>query len=121
MVFEGICIMTGDVPQLVKFYRELFEVASEGSDEHTTMEIGGLGLAIWKQAIPEGMDDGTMKAIRKHCFALMFSSPDVEKTYERAKELGVVIQEMPADQTWGGRAFVMNDPDGNRIDVFEKR
>jgi predicted enzyme related to lactoylglutathione lyase len=121
MVFEGICIMTGNVSRLAQFYREFFGATSEGNEEHTTMKIGGLGVAIWKQDIPEGMNDGKMKAIRKHCFALMFSSPDVDKTYERAKELGAVIQEMPADQPWGCRAFVINDPDGNRIDIIEKR
>ncbi len=50
----------------------------------------------------------------------MFSSSDLDKTSERAKELGAVIQEMPADQPWGCRAFVMNDPNGNRIDIFGK-
>ena len=121
MLFEGICIMTGNVSRLADFYRELFEAPSEGNNEHTTMNIGGFGLALWKQDIPEGLIDGKMKAIRRHCFALMFSSPDVDKTYERARESGAVIQEIPAEQPWGGRAFVINDPDGNRIDIIEKR
>src|SRR5512146_2509707 len=120
MVFEGICIMTNNVSRLAQFYRELFQAASEGNDEHTTINIGGLGVAIWKRDIPEGMNDGKMKEIRKHCYALMFSSPDLDKTYERAKEVGAAIQEVPADQPWGCRAFVMNDPDGNRIDIVAK-
>jgi len=120
MVFEGICIMTDNVSQLAQFYRELFETTSEGNDEHTTLNVGGLGVAIWKQDMPEGMNDEKMKEIRKHCYALMFSAPDLDKTYERAKELGAFIQEVPADQPWGIRAFVMNHPDGNRIDIFGK-
>jgi len=120
MVFEGICIMTNNVSRLAQFYRELFETTSEGNDEHTTINVGGLGVAIWKRDNPEGMNDGQMKEIRKHCYTLMFSSPDVDKTYERAKELGAIIQEIPADQPWGVRAFVMNDLDGNRIDIFAK-
>jgi predicted enzyme related to lactoylglutathione lyase len=120
MVFEGICLMTTNVSRLAQFYRELFETTSEGNDEHTTINVGGLGVAIWKQAIPEGTNAGKMAEIRKHCYALMFSSPDLDKTYERAKALGAAIQEVPADQPWGCRAFVMNDPDGNRIDVTGK-
>ncbi len=120
MIFEGICIMTGDVARLAQFYRGLFETTSEGNEEHTTMKIGGLGLAIWRQDHPEGVSEEKMKDVRKHCYALMFSSPDVDKTYERARELGATIQEALADQPWGCRAFVLNDPDGNRIDIFGK-
>ncbi len=120
MEFEGICIMTDDVPRLALFYQELFETSSEGNDEHTTLNIGGLGLAIWRQGIPDSISKNKVKEIRKHCYALMFSSPDVDKTFVRARELGVTIQEEPADQPWGCRAFVLNDPDGNRIDIFGK-
>jgi predicted enzyme related to lactoylglutathione lyase len=120
MVFEGVCIMTNNVSRLAQFYRDLFETASEGNDEHTTINIGGLGVAIWKRDLPDGMNDGKMKELRKHCYALMFSSPDLDKTYERAREVGAAIQEVPADQPWGCRAFVMNDPDGNRIDIVGK-
>ena len=84
------------------------------------MRIGGLGLAIWKQGIPERSSEEKMKEIRKHCYALMFSSTDVDQTYEHAKELGAAIMEELTDQPWGCRAFVMSDPDGNRIDVFGK-
>lgn len=120
MVFEGICLMTNDVARLAQFYRELFETTAEGNDKHMTMNIGGLGLAIWRQALPEGLSESRMKEIRKRSYALMFSSPDLDKTYARARELGVTIQEELADQPWGGRAFVMNDSDGNRLDIFAK-
>jgi predicted enzyme related to lactoylglutathione lyase len=93
MLFEGICLMTNHVSRLAQFYRELFETVSEGNEEHTTMNIGGLGLAIWKQDLPEGMKEGKSKEIRKHCHALMFSSPDLDKTYERARELGAAIHQ----------------------------
>lgn len=58
MVFEDICIMTNNVPRLAQFYRELFENSSEGNEAHTMINVGGLGVAIWKQNIPEGMNEG---------------------------------------------------------------
>ncbi len=61
MVFEGICIMTNNVSGLAQFYRELFDATSEGNDEHTTINFGGLGVAIWKRDIPDGLNDGKMK------------------------------------------------------------
>lgn len=67
MMFEGICIMTNNVTQLAQFCRELFETTTEGNDEHTTINVGGLGVAIWKRDLPEGMNDGQMKLIRKQC------------------------------------------------------
>ena len=51
----------------------------------------------------------------------MFSTPNLDWSYQNALSAGAVIQEPPADQPWGVRAFVINDPDGNRIDVFEKQ
>lgn len=120
MIFEGICIITGNVSRLAQFYRELFDTTSEGNEEHTTVRIGGFGLALWKQSIPECSREENSKQIRKHHYSLMFSSTDVDQTCERAKKLGATILEEPADQPWGCRAFVMSDPDGNHIDVFEK-
>jgi len=92
MEFEGICIMTDDVARLARFYCELFETTSEGNDEHTTMKIGALGLAIWRQGNTDSDDEERMRELRKHCYALIFSSEDVDETYNRAKELGAVIQ-----------------------------
>ena len=116
MEFEGICIMTCNVARLARFYCELFETTSAGDDEHTTMKIGLLGLAFWRQDSADRID----REQRKHCHALIFSSQDVDVTYQRARQLGAAIQEPPKDQTWGCRAFVLNDPDGNRIDIFGK-
>ncbi len=120
MEFEGLCIMTSDVARLVRFYCDLFQTMAEGNDTHSTLKIGGLGLAIWREGQTSAADELRLKELRKHCCALMFSTPDVDTTYLRAKALGAVIQEPLAEQPWGVRAFVMNDPDGNRIDVFGK-
>jgi predicted enzyme related to lactoylglutathione lyase len=120
MEFEGICIMTGDVARLARFYCDLFGTVSEGNDRHTTLKIGTLGLAIWNPASAGTPAEEVMRAVRRHCYALMFSAEDVDGTYLRAKALGAVIQEPPADQPWGCRAFVLNDPDGNRIDITGK-
>jgi predicted enzyme related to lactoylglutathione lyase len=120
MEFEGLCILTNDVPRLARFYCDLFETVSAGNDLHTTMKIGGLGLAIWKEDGVGYPDEKALHDLRRHCYALMFASPDVERTFQRAQALGAVIQEPPADQPWGVRAFVLNDPDGNRIDIVGK-
>ncbi len=117
MKFQGLCLITGDVARLAHFYRELFETTSEGNDTHTTMSIGGLGLAIWRPG-PAG---GTADALpRRHCFSLIFKAEDVDATYRRALALGATSHEEPADQPWGCRACVISDPDGNRIDIVDK-
>ena len=120
MDFEGICIITHDVPRLRRFYCELFETTSEGNDVHTTMKIGALGLAIWREGVADSTSEERLRELRKHCYALLFSSQDLDETYHRAQELGAVIQEPLADQPWDCRAFVLNDPDGNRIDIVGK-
>jgi len=119
--FEGLCIMTGDVARLARFYCELFETTSDGSAVHKTMRIGTLGLAIWQEGVADSIDEKRMRELRKHCYSLIFSTQDVDETHRRAKRLGAIIQEPPAEQPWGCRAFVLNDPDGNRIDIVSKQ
>ena len=118
--FEGMCIMTSDVVRLARFYCELFETTSEGGDGHKTMNIGALGLAIWREGVTDSNDEKRMRELRKYCYAFMFTTQDVDAAYERAKRMGAAIQEPPEDKPWGGRAFVLNDPDGNRIHILTK-
>lgn len=114
MKFEGVCLLTKDVPRLVEFYSTLFATEAEGDDSHSVMRIGGLGLAIWH---PEGLE-GFPPNVRQNCFSLMFSVEDLDAAYERIKKLNVEFTELPsAHQSWRTKSFAFIDPDGNNIDV----
>ena len=117
MKFEGVCLLTTDVPRLAEFYAAVFATEAEGDDHHVVMQIGGLGLAIWH---PEGLAQRIAdypSHVRRNCFSLMFSADDLDAEYERIKQLNVEFTELPTTHPWGAKSFAFVDPDGNNIDV----
>jgi predicted enzyme related to lactoylglutathione lyase len=117
MKFEGVCLLTTDVPRLAEFYSKVFAAEAEGDDSHSVIRVGGLGLAIWH---PDGLEhriEGYPLNVRRNCFSLMFSVEDLDAEYERIKKLNVEFTELPSAHPWGAKSFAFIDPDGNTIDV----
>ena len=117
MKFEGICLLTIDVPRLVDFYSKVFAIEAEGDETHSVLCVGGLGLAIWH---PDGLEqkiEGYPPHVRRNCYSLMFSVDDLDAEYERLKNLNVEFTELPSIHSWGAKSFAFTDPDGNNIDV----
>ena len=117
MKFEGVCLLTTDVPRLAKFYSTVFASEAEGDHAHCVIQAGGLGLAIWH---PEGLEqriEGYPLNVRRNCYSLMFSVEDLDAEYERIKKLNVEFTELPSAHSWGAKSFAFIDPDGNNIDV----
>jgi predicted enzyme related to lactoylglutathione lyase len=113
MKFEGMCLLTTDVPRLAAFYSTVFAAEAEGDSSHSVIKVGGLGLAIWQ---PDGYA-GCPAKMRRNCFSLMFSVEDLDAAYERIKKLNVEFTELPTVHPWGAKSFAFVDPDGNRLDV----
>jgi uncharacterized glyoxalase superfamily protein PhnB len=44
--------------------------------------------------------------------------PAIEDLYDRAKAAGHEIVREPADRPWGGRGFVVRDPNGVAINIY---
>ena len=44
--------------------------------------------------------------------------PAIEDLYDRAKAAGHEIVREPADRTWGGRGFVVRDPNGVATNIY---
>ena len=117
MKFEGISLLTTDVPRLAEFYSTLFSTKAEGDEHHAVMTVGGLGLALWH---PDGLAQriaGYAPDVRRNCYSLMFSVDDLDAEYERIKKLNVAFTELPSVHPWGAKSFAFVDPDGNPIDV----
>lgn len=117
MKFEGVCLLTTDVPRLAEFYSTVFAAEAEGDDRHSVIQIGGLGLALWH---PEGLEQRIASYppnVRRNCYSLMFSVADLDTEYERLKKLNVEFTELPSLQPWGAKSFAFVDPDGNNLDV----
>ena len=46
--------------------------------------------------------------------------PNAQKTYEKAKSNGFTIDETIRDAEWGGKMFMVNDPDGYEIAIVDR-
>ncbi len=117
MKFDGLCLLTTDVPRLAQFYSTVFAAEAAGDDTHSVITVGGLGLALWH---PEGLEQriaGYSLNVRRNCFTVMFSVDDLAAEYERIKQLNVEFTELPTVHPWGASSFAFVDPDGNNINV----
>ena len=114
MKLKGICIHTNNVPRLVDFYSTVLCVPAEGDDIYTVLDE--VNLAIWN---PGAIDEHKSKTSERFV-TLMFEVEDVDKEYERLKQLDMQIEfiSQPTTQPWGSRAFGFKDPDGNNVDFL---
>jgi uncharacterized glyoxalase superfamily protein PhnB len=118
MKFTGICLITENVPGLVRFYEKIFNSQAEGNETHAELIIAGVGLAIFSKAGMEQMAPGSMRQAGYGSFTLMFNVDDVDAEWERLQTLGVEFVKPPQTHPWGARSFWFRDPDGNIIDFL---
>src|SRR5512142_2887120 len=117
MEFQGITLLTTDVPRLAAFYAAVFGAKAEGNERHAVIRVGGLGLALWHpDGLAQRIEDYPLD-VRRHCYALMFSVKDLDAEFERLKTVHVEFTELPTLHPWGAKSFAFVDPDGNTIDV----
>lgn len=115
MVFTDICLVTKDVPALVKFYETIFSVKAEGDSTHSVVTAGGLSIAIYKKAAAEtdmGFDfDGAGSGF----VFIGFNVDEVDVEYTRIQNLNISDPTEPRVWPWGAKSFHFKDPDGNFI------
>lgn len=117
---NSVCIITHDVCRLRDFYQNVLEATAEGDDVFVTFSIPGASLSLFSTQGLAEMASGLVDDLgRGNCF-LEFEVGDVDKEYERLKELGVRIVKPPTTQTWGVRSVWFRDPDGNLINFYTR-
>jgi len=116
-------IATRDVARLTAFYRDAFklETAFE-SDWYVHLTAGdGSGAGAGNLAIiVQGHD--TMPEGHRGVAAprlMNFETDDVDTIYANMQESGASILQELRDEAFGQRHFIMQDPDGNLVDVIK--
>lgn len=110
MKFTGICIETDNADRLAEFYKILLqeEPIVEGS------HYGFSNIAVY--------DPGNVKVAKDKNVWLTFSNANIDELYERLlKEIpDIEIIAPPERKPWGAYSFWFNDPDGNKIAVYQE-
>ena len=120
MKFDGVCLITNDVPALANFYAKVLGCTAEGDEQHAELATDGAHLAIFSINGMESMAPHSMQGAGYGSFTLGFEVEDVDAEYERLKTFGVEFVLLPKTHPWGARSFWFRDPDGNIVDFFAK-
>ena len=116
--FNGICLVTRDVLRLRSFYAAILQVETEGDDTFATLSTPGAALSIFTEEGMERMAPGSMHDSGCGRYTLEFEVENVDREFDRLKELEVIFVKPPTTQTWGRRSVWFRDPDGNIINFF---
>ena len=118
MRFNGICLISGDVPRLRDFYKEFLQVEAEGESVFVIFSTEGAMLSIFSTEGMEKMAPGSMKNAGCGSYTIEFEVGDVDQEYERLTGMNVPIVKPPTTQPWGRRSFWFRDPDGNIVNFY---
>lgn len=112
-------ISTPDLGSALTFYCDLlggtvsYRFPAEGDPVYVTVEIGKSHLGL-------GADPASRRGVDGQRLSLWVYAHDCDEAVAGLRAAGVTIVQEPADQPWGERMAVVNDPDGNTITIGQR-
>ena len=110
-----VVMRSADIERLSQFYKLLgldFIQHHHGKGpEHYACELGTVVFEIYPR-----IDDAQNIASTR----IGFQVNSLDAVFAKLQESGVTVISQPKDSPWGRRA-VVDDPDGNRVELVEKR
>jgi catechol 2,3-dioxygenase-like lactoylglutathione lyase family enzyme len=121
--FDLIGLVVQDLDRSLAFYRDLgLDVPAEAAGPHVEAALpGGLRLAFDHVEVIRSFDPAWAAPTGSARTSLAFACDDpadVDATYERMTAAGHTGHKPPWDAAWGMRYALLEDPDGNGVDLF---
>lgn len=118
-----IDIVVADMGRALAFYRTLGLAASAddaGEGQTQIRTPGGTTLGLMTEEVMRGADPRWVTPVgQRVTFACLCDSPEeLDATYARVTAAGYAGLKEPWDAFWGQRYAFLQDPDGNRVDLF---
>jgi predicted enzyme related to lactoylglutathione lyase len=119
MNFVSMRIITNDVRRLVGFYEDVTGLSATWSTEDFA-ELVTLfcTLAIGSKRTMDMFGAGAARPADNHTAIIEFRVDDLDKEYDRLKQVISEFVQEPVTQPWGNRSLMFRDPDGNLINFF---
>jgi predicted enzyme related to lactoylglutathione lyase len=118
--FNGIALISDDVPGLCAFYAGLLQATVEGDGTFAFIRGPGAVLSVFSRAGMEAMAPGSMDGAGSGNFTVEFEVDDVDARHEKLLGWGTRILKPPATQPWGRRSLWLRDPDGNIVNLYQQ-
>ena len=118
--FNGIALISDDVPGLSAFYAGLLQATVEGDGTFAFIRGPGAVLSVFSRAGMEAMVPGSMDGAGSGNFTIEFEVDDVDARHEKLLGSGTRILKPPTTQPWGRRSLWLRDPDGNIVNLYQQ-
>ncbi len=115
----SVRIITDDIKRLVQFHEKSTGFPAKWSTEDfAEIVVSSFTLAIGSTRTLAFFGEGVAQPANNKSVIIEFIVENVDKDYERIKELTSEIVQKPTTMPWGNRSLLFRDPDGNLINFF---
>lgn len=115
----SVRIITGDIKRLVQFHEKSTGFPAKWSTEDfAEIVTSSFTLAIGSTRTLAFFGEGVAQPANNKSVIIEFIVENVDKEYERIKDLTSEIIQKPTTMPWGNRSLLFRDPDGNLINFF---
>ncbi len=118
MRFNGICIVTDNVPRLCAFYRRILQLPPEDANIFEIIPTEGAVLSIYSSKRTENAAPGCLEGSGNGRYTIEFEVEDVDREFERLTAMDVEVVKPPTTQPWGRRSVWFRDPDRNIVNFY---
>ncbi|MEX3949753.1 VOC family protein [Paraburkholderia sp. EG287B] len=118
MDFVSARIITDDIKRLVRFYEDIGLKAIWYTEEFAELSTATCTLAIGSKRTMDLFGSGAAIPASNHSMILEFHVHDVDEVYSRLGGWLEDVVQAPTTQPWGNRSLLVQDPDGNLVNLF---
>ncbi|PYQ46076.1 MAG: hypothetical protein DMF77_02215 [Acidobacteria bacterium] len=112
-----------DLEKSIAWYRDVLGLVVKDRWEHegqlmgVEMQAGGVTFMLGQDDWKKGRDRVKGEGFRLYSE----TTQDADRLAEQIKARGGTLAQEPKDESWGARGFSVEDPDGYKISIFQKR
>ena len=99
--FNGICIVTDNVPRLSAFYREILKLEPEDANIFEIIPTEGAVLSIYSSNRTENAAPGCLEGSGNGRYTIEFEVEDVDREFERLTAMDVEVVKPPQPSRGG--------------------
>lgn len=119
MNLVSIRIITANVERLVSFYEGISGLtATRYTEDFAELSTPACTLAIGSTRTMALFGGNVAEEASNRSVIIEFLVPDVDKEFDRLREIVQEFVQEPTTMPWGNRSLLFRDPDGNLVNFF---